>query len=188
MRLEPVMMYDKTMGVRYSYDDFTTKGHGVIEYASTNSNEDGSNRKRRPKTKSKFATRWPSVSPMKRRKMEDFSTLKKKKTSNKQNPNKEIDKEAARIFKERFPGQQPQKGQMKEIRQELLKNPEYKQRSESKQPKQTPSTRKRNSSSSAVDTLTIAMFKKRHPGQQPKKSQLQEIRQELIEQRKKIGL
>ena len=163
------------MGVRYSYDDFTTKGHGVIEYASTNSSEDGPKRKRRPKTKSKFATRWPSAAPLKKRK----STVDSKES---------IDKRALAIFKQRFPGQQPKKGQIKGIKKELIKatNGNPKTSKQNHDPALT--FKKQKTSENKIDTLTLAMFERRFPGQQPKKGQLEVIRKELIEARKKIGL
>ena len=41
---------------------------------------------------------------------------------------------------------------------------------------------------STLDKLASAMFAKRHPGKQPKKDQLIEIKREIAEARKKLGL
>lgn len=163
------------MGVRYSYGDYTTKGHGVIEYASTNSNEDGPKRKRRPKTKSKFTTRWPSAEPIKKRK-----TAEQTKQS--------IEKRAMTIFKKRFPGQQPKKGQIKEIKREIIEAAKNSSKAKKQKPISVTNSRKQNKSDNKIDTLAKAMFERRFPGQQPKKEQLKEIRNELIAARKKLGL
>lgn len=163
------------MGVRYSYGDYTTKGHGVIEYASTNSNEDGLKRKRRPKSKSKFTTRWPSAEPIKKRKSVEETK-------------KSIEKRAMTIFKKRFPGQQPKKGQIKEIKRELIEAAKNSSKANKQKNIAKTSNRKRSNGENKIDTLAKAMFEKRFPGQQPKKEQLKEIRKELIEARKKIGL
>ena len=177
------------MGVKYSYDDFTTKGHGVIEYGSAGSDEGKPKRKRRPKKQSKFTKRWPSAAPLKRQKMENFSSLKKNKSqTNKQNQNKEIDKKAAAIFKQRFPGQQPQKGQIKEIRRELLEKSNTKLSAQTNRPKTRSKTTGGVPRDNIIGQLAHGVFKKRFPGQQPRKDQLKKIRQEIIEARNQIGL
>lgn len=75
-------------------------------------------RSRRPKTTLKYGTRWPSPQPLKKHK---FITTISKKSALKQNPNKAIDKLAWKIFNERYPEQQPKKGQIGDIRKEILK-------------------------------------------------------------------
>lgn len=168
------------MIVRYSYDDFTTKGHGVIEYTNPYSNEDGKKHKRRLKNKSKFSTRWPSAAPMK------FKTA-----SSKAITNKSIQKQAQEIYKQRFPGQQPKKGQIKIIIQELRKTAGKSKKQKGQKPRiNNPSNAKNNKSdpTKKVDELAATIFKRRFPGQKPHADQLKEIRQEVINARKKIGL
>lgn len=97
------------MVYRHSYGEFTTKSYGVIEHTSTKFGDDSKKRKRRPKLELKFATRWPSAAPLKRKK-----TISA--------PKQSLDKRAMALFKQRFPGQQPKKGQINEIKAEILKS------------------------------------------------------------------
>lgn len=168
------------MSIRYSYGDFTTKGHGVIEYTDPYSNEDGKKTKRRSKSKSKFATRWPSPAPMK------FKTANSKPTTK-----KSIQQQAQEIFKQRFPGQQPKKGQIKIIMQELRKSGGKLKKQKGQKSKAVNATNARKNKANTtnkIDELALALFKRRFPGQKPQKEQLKELRQEVIEGRKKLGL
>jgi hypothetical protein len=168
-------MYNQLMGVRYSYGDFTTKGHGVIEYADpTPGKEGGKKRKRRTSGKSKFAKRWPSAQPLKHKTpdIRQFSKAYRK-------------KKALEVFRKRHPGKSPAKGQLKAIEEELIakatasKTKTKSKKLNSSKPANIPST---------TDTLAIAKFKKLYPGQQPSKGQIAEIKQEIAIKRKKLGL
>lgn len=166
------------MGVRYSFGDFTTRGHGVIEYTDPYSTQDDKKKhKRRKKIDPKFATRWPSAAP-----------LKLKSSSNKPVPKITVEKKAWEIFKQRYPGQQPKKGQIKLIMKELGGKP---QNSPGKNPTRHAKIQHKNTNAAVLnplDKLTQLMFKKRYPGKQPTKNQLNEIEQELVAARKMIGL
>lgn len=165
------------MGVRYSFDDFSTKGHGVIEYADPHYYEDGQKPKRRPKSKSKFATRWPGPAPMK------FKTSKSKAESKLL-----LNQQAQKIFKQRYPGQKPQKGQIKEIMRELQAKPQ-KQKVKKSKTNNVPNPKvKKPNPSQKIDELALAIFKRRYPGQQPQTGQIQEIKQEVINARNKLGV
>lgn len=168
------------MSIRYSYGDFTTKGHGVIEYADPSYSGEGKKPKRRSKVKSKFATRWPSASP-----------LKVKSTVSKQKTNKTLHQQAQAIFKQRYPDQQPKKGQIKVIMKELQKSGAGANKPKHRQIKTVLSSKAKSSTikpTNKIDELALALFKRRFPEQKPQKEQLKEIRQELIEARKKLGL
>lgn len=165
------------MGVRYSFDNFSTKGHGVIEYADPHYYEDGQKPKRRTKSKSKFATRWPGPAPMK------FKTSKSKAESKLL-----LNQQAQKIFKKRYPGQKPQKGQIKEIMRELQAKPQ-KQNSKKLKTNSIPSPKvKKPNSKQKIDELALSVFKRRFPGQKPQPGQLDQIRQEVINARNKLGL
>lgn len=168
------------MSIRYSYGDFTTKGHGVIEYADPYSNEDGKKPKRRSKIKSKFATRWPSPAPMK------FKTASSKATTN-----KSIEKQAQELFRKRYPGQQPKKGQIKIIMQELRKSGSKSKKQKGQKLKVVNATKTKNKKvnpTNKIDELALALFKRRFPGQKPQGDQLKEIRDQVITARKNLGL
>ncbi len=68
----------------------------------------------------KYGKRWPKPAPLKKRKMSSLTTLRKKEQKNSQNPNKDVDKRTWAVFNARYPGQQPAKGQIVEIRKEIL--------------------------------------------------------------------
>lgn len=166
------------MSIRYSYGNYTTKGHGVIEYADPSYHEDGKKPKRRPKTNPKFATRWPSAAP-----------LKLKSTASKQKTSKTLHQQAQSIFKQRNPGQQPKKGQIKAIMKELQKMGNVvakpkKQKAKSVLPKMS----NKSDAQTKLDELTLKVFSKRFPGQKPQPGQLKELKQEVIDERKKLGL
>lgn len=166
------------MSIRYSYGDFTTKGHGVIEYTNSSYSADGKP-KRRKRTKLKHATRWPSAAP-----------LTKKPTATKQKTNKTLHQQAQSIFKQRNPGQQPKKGQIKAIMKELQKSGSsatkpVRQKSKNKS---TLSLGSKPDVQTNIDEITLKVFNKRFPGQKPQPDQLKELKQEVISERKKLGL
>ena len=166
------------MSVRYSFGGFTTRGHGVIEYADPHPIQDGQKkRKRRKKIDSKFATRWPSAKP-----------LKLKSSTDKLVPKISVEKKAWEIFKQRHPGQQPKKGQIKIIMKELSGKP--RSTLDKNQARHAKSQNKNTAPTiqSPLDKLTLAMFAKRHPGNKPTKKQLVEIKLELAAARRKLGL
>lgn len=168
------------MSIRYSYGDFTTKGHGVIEYADPSYSGEGKKPKRRSKVKSKFATRWPSPAP-----------LKLKPATSKQKTKQTPHQQAQAIFKQRYPRQQPKKGQIKLIMQELRKtgSKSKKQKGQIHKVGNLPNTQSNKlKPTNKIDELALALFRRRFPEQQPQKEQLKEIRQELVEARKKLGL
>jgi len=166
------------MSVRFSYGDFTTRGHGVIEYADPYSNQDGQKkRKRRSKVNPKLVTRWPSAAP-----------LKLKASTSKPVIKKSVEKQAWDVFKQRHPGQQPKKGQMKLIMQELRIMAQQSKGNNSKTGAKANSQSPKPQPENKIDTLTLAMFKRRYPGQQPNKDKLKDIRQELVDARRKLGL
>lgn len=166
------------MGVRYSFGDFTTRGHGVIEYADPSSTQDGQKkRKRRKKINSKFAIRWPSAAP-----------LKLKSSGNKPVPKISAEKKAWEIFKQRYPGQQPKKGQIKVIMKELGSKPQNAPGNNQKRHTKGNAKSAAPKPQSPLDTLALAMFVKRYPGMQPTKNQLTDVKQELAAARKKLGL
>lgn len=165
------------MGVRYSFDDFSTKGHGVIEYADPHYYEDGQKPKRRTKSKSKFATRWPGPAPMK------FKTSKSKAESKLL-----AQAEAQKIFKRRYPGQKPKKGQIKEIMRELQAKSQKQKVKKTKTGSITSAKVKKPNPNQKIDELALAVFKRRYPGQQPQAGQIQEIKQEIINARSKLGV
>lgn len=167
------------MSIRYSFGGFTTKGHGVIEYADPSYYEDGKKPKRRRKVNSKFATRWPSAAP-----------LKVRSSSTNPKTNKTLHQRAQAMFKQRFPAQQPKKGQIKAIMKEL-------QKSVSNTPKPVRQKNKNKSiislgnmpdAQTNIDEITLKVFNKRFPGQKPQPQQLNELKQEVISERKKLGL
>lgn len=180
---EPVLssftgVYNKSMGVKYSYDDFTTRGHGVIEYADPHFYENENQKsKRRTKSKSKYGTRWPGPSPI-------------KKSSQKSNliSKKPVEKQAWDIFKKRYPGQQPKKGQIKEIKRELLANHQKQKNKKLKVDTTVKIKNDKSSSNNKIDELTFILFKRRYPGKQPTKIQHEEIRQEVINARSELGV
>ncbi len=177
------------MSVRYSYDNYTTRGHGVIEYTDPHASIDGpKKRKQHAKINPKLATRWPSPAPLKKAR----PGISKK---NEAKLSSLIDRQCWKIFKQRYPGQLPQKGQMKAIRKEVLKNykssqlkdtnqpPAYKKKVHSR-PLSKPITPELN----IVNELANAKFSKLHPGQKPTDIQLRAMRHEIAEGRKKLGL
>ena len=168
------------MSIRYSYNDFTTKGHGVIEYADPRYYEDGKKPKRRSRNRSKYAVRWPSPNPM-----------KVKSLSSKQAVSKSLEKQAQDIFKQRYPGQQPQKGQIKEIIKVLRKSSGSSRKQMKQKAKAGTHAKAKNKMSDpkeAIDERTLAVFKLRFPGRNPQAGQLNEIKQEVTNARKKLGL
>lgn len=166
------------MSIRYSYENFTTKGHGVIEYTNSSYDGDGKKTKRRRKPKAKYATRWPSAAP-----------LKKKTIVTKQKTNKTLHKQAQAIFRQRNPGQQPKKGQIKAIIRELQKRGSKVVVPKSKKVKSTShSNNKKTEAETKIDELTLKVFSKRFPGQKPEPGQLKELKQEVISERRKLGL
>lgn len=165
------------MSIRYSFSDFTTRGHGVIEYADPHSTQDGQKKRRRRKVNSKLATRWPSAAPLKRKSPAVAAVS-----------HKTADKRALEVFKKRYPGQQPKKGQIKLIKKELGLN---KKTITSNKPKITVKSRSRTpivKPNNPLDTLALARFSKLHPGQKPSGTQLSDIRQEIANARSKLGL
>lgn len=168
------------MSIRYSYGNYTTKEYGVIEYAGPSYHEDGDKPKRRRKTNTKFATRWPSATP-----------LKLKSTASKQKNYKALHQQAQSILKQRNPGQQPKKGQIKVAMKELQKSgagakkPKYQKMKTILSSKATGSNTK---PTNKIDELALALFKRRFPEQKPQKEQLEEIRQGIVKARKKLGL
>lgn len=173
------------MGIRYSYDDFMTKGHGVIEYADPHCLEEGVQIPKRSRQQSKFAVRWPSAVP-----------IKKRPKATKLEAGKSLDKQASDIFKERFPGQQPKKGQIRQIKRDLLKGArnesnkrlyQSRYRMQNKGLSSTANIRKPNPKK-IIDELSLAIFKRRFPGIQPKENVLKEIRQEVATARKTLGV
>ena len=83
-------------------------------------------RSRKPAAGLKYATRWPRAQPIKLSsqwkdiKQGKRSSSVSKSQPNKQNPNKNLDKKAWAIFSSRFPDQQPKKGQIVEIKNEII--------------------------------------------------------------------
>jgi hypothetical protein len=83
-------------------------------------------RTRKPTAGLKYGTRWPRAQPIKLSSQWKDIKLGKGNSSarmsqpNKQNPNKNLDKKAWAIFSSRFPDQQPKKGQIVEIRNEII--------------------------------------------------------------------
>ncbi len=164
------------MGVKYSYDDFTTKGHGVIEYADPHYNED-ENQKPKRRSKSKYGTRWPSP-----------SLIKKKSQENNLVSKKILDKQARQIFKQRNPGQQPKKGQIKVIIQELYEKQQKQNKKKLKVNTKTKPKITKSKPKNKINELAITIFKQRNPGQQPTKRKLKDIRLEVIDARRRLGL
>lgn len=163
------------MGVRYSYGDFTTRGHGVIEYADLYSNQ-GGQRKKRIKSKSRFATRWPSPAPLKiMSPKNNVSSIS-------------LEKRAWKIFKKRYPGQQPKKGQIKLIMKELGLKPNKTQGKVQKLSTRAHIKKHVPRPENTLDKLAKAMFIKRYPDQHPTKDQLADLRREIADARSKLGL
>lgn len=172
------------MDVRYSYSNYTTKRHGVIEGGYYSS---GEKRKRRSGSKPKFAARWPSPKPIK--------TKPTDKALNKINELRTLDQRAWAVFKKRHPGQQPIKGQIKKIKKELILNKSHKasvvtQKTivhKHKKQNQVVNYKLQDMDKTIVD-LAIKRFQLHSPGQLPSKAQLEEAKREIIKARQEIGL
>lgn len=167
----------------HSNNGATTNSCGSIQYVDPYYSSDGSNPKRK-RAKLKHATRWPRAEPLKMGSGLSASEIKAKKRS--------IDKQAWVIFQQRYAGQKPKKGQLKAIRNEIAQKRKSVCKKKLKEPRanrglNTAIAAKENSQDK-IDKLTIGLFQRRNPGRQPQKGELCEIRKEIIERRKQVGL
>ena len=182
------------MRIGFSYGGFTTHGHGVIEYTDPHPVEGGRRKVKRHKSDPKLTTRWPRADPIRVAK----PNLSKTKDIS---MNAIIDKKCLKMFKKRFPGQTPQKGQIKALRQEAIKalglenSVSIKARQlvaiKTKQPQKhkPPHMHKPSSSGSdVINELALKKYSKLYPGEKPSGDRFDKIRQEIIAGRKQLGL
>lgn len=167
----------------YRSSGATTNSYGSIQYTDPHSPPESGKRRRRSQLK--HATRWPRAKPL---------SVSTKSAQDIKNEKRTLDRQVFQIFKQRYPGQQPKKGQLKVIREEILKN---KAKSVKKVRKKTAPAHKHIASAitppriekqNTIDKLARNLFARRHPGQKPSKEQLKDIRHEIVEGRKRLGL